>query len=94
MRCDAGELSATGVDAVQRTANDMPKYHFDLVRNGETLDDTLGVDLIDDEAAMRVAAEVASEFRGEEEHERAVDGPRWWVEIVEGSGRVVARIPI
>lgn len=71
----------------------MPRYHFHLKRGAERIDDGIGVDLPDDGAARAVAKEVVAEQLAR--HESGVgDLEGWQLEIVDGSGRPVATIPL
>ncbi|WP_230532581.1 DUF6894 family protein [Microvirga roseola] len=71
----------------------MPRYYFNLVRSGEILPDSEGVDAPDDAAARRAAGDVIEEFRTLlSSQEREWEG--WQLEIVDETGRVVAIIPL
>jgi hypothetical protein len=69
----------------------MPRYFFDLVRNGEAIRDTSGVDLVDDEAAQRIAREAIADFRVQEA-ELGLDG--WRLVVSDETGRFVADIAV
>lgn len=71
----------------------MPSYFFDLVRNGAVIRDTVGAQLVDDEAARRVARDVVEEFRNRPDFGDG-GGAGWRMVITDASGRIVAELPI
>ncbi|WP_349371528.1 DUF6894 family protein [Salinarimonas sp.] len=69
----------------------MPRYFFDLVRNGEIIRDSSGVDLANDDAARRIAREAIDDFRLEDAA-LALDG--WRLVVTDETGRFVADIAV
>jgi hypothetical protein len=69
----------------------MPRYFFHLVRDGEVLLDSEGVELRNDTAARRVAKDVIAEFQ---KRNHAADVEGWVLEIVDTAGRVVETISV
>lgn len=71
----------------------MPSYFFHLVGNGEVIRDAVGAQLVDDEAARRVAQDVVEEFRNRPDFADG-GGIGWRMVIMDASGRIVAELPI
>ena len=71
----------------------MPRYFFNIYREGSTSADLTGRELADDRAAKQHAERVVRDF-ADNNALKAADGSVGWVEAVDEDQRPVVRLPL